>query len=324
MAQLSISLDSNGKHFGTVELGETRLPIASIRNGVGPTLWINAGSHGDEYEGPIALWRLLSSLDTDHLRGHLIVTPALNPPALAAVTRISPLDRLDLNRSFPGDKKGSVTQRIAAFATHNLLPRADAVIDLHAAGSAVEFVPHVMLHPAARFASAEAHQRSVAAARAFGMPAILTFDEPDSSGMLDTQAERAAKAFLCVELGFGAMTTGASVARAMRGVLNMLHFFGLMQGRAAPVDTPDEYVLAPDGYVAASAAGLVEFHLDIGARVERGATICSVHALDRLGAAPTRVLALADGTLFARRRVGFVDRGDLLAGIVRTIDGEHS
>ena len=51
-------------------------------------------------------------------------------PAFHVRTRYLP-DRRDLNRLFPGAAAGSLGARLAKVITTELLPRCDAVIDLH-------------------------------------------------------------------------------------------------------------------------------------------------------------------------------------------------
>ena len=43
--------------------GVTRIPLAVIQNGSGPTVILEGGNHGDEYEGPIAIGELIRELD---------------------------------------------------------------------------------------------------------------------------------------------------------------------------------------------------------------------------------------------------------------------
>ena len=43
--------------------GVTRVPIAVIANGKGPTVIMEGGNHGDEHEGPIIIGELARELD---------------------------------------------------------------------------------------------------------------------------------------------------------------------------------------------------------------------------------------------------------------------
>src|ERR1700722_16475003 len=120
----TIDLDRPGKQVGFVMIphsphedawGATRLPIAVIANGKGPTVILEGGNHGDEYEGPIVISELVRDLDPGLIQGRLILMPASNVHAVAAGRRTSPVDGLNLNRTFPGDPRGTITEQISAF-----------------------------------------------------------------------------------------------------------------------------------------------------------------------------------------------------------------
>src|ERR1043166_8938898 len=143
-----IDLDGDGKQTGFLRLphsvhrsayGWIPIPIARISNrgvnGSGPTILLMAGNHGDEYEGQVALGRLIRELDPAEVRGRVIILPSANFPAAMAGTRTSPLDQGNLNRSFPGDPAGGPTAQIAYYIEHELLPRCDFVLDIHSGGS---------------------------------------------------------------------------------------------------------------------------------------------------------------------------------------------
>src|ERR1051326_461946 len=89
-----IDLDGDGKQTGFLRLphsvhrsayGWIPIPIAQISNrgpnGSGPTILLMAGNHGDEYEGQVALGRLMRPLDPAEVRGGVIILPSANIPA---------------------------------------------------------------------------------------------------------------------------------------------------------------------------------------------------------------------------------------------------
>src|SRR3989442_2824762 len=78
------------------------LPITVVARGRGPTVLILGGNHGDEYQGQIAIMKLARELTPAMVSGRLILIPALNFPAARAATRLSPVDGMNLNRTFPG------------------------------------------------------------------------------------------------------------------------------------------------------------------------------------------------------------------------------
>jgi len=84
----TIDLDGPGMQHGFLKVphsthdsayGWIPVPIMVAANGNGPSVLLVAGNHGDEYEGQIALMKLVRSLDPSRLRGRLIVLTAAQP-----------------------------------------------------------------------------------------------------------------------------------------------------------------------------------------------------------------------------------------------------
>ena len=85
--------------------------------------------------------RMVNDLQPKDITGQVIIVPGLNTPAVRASSRVSPLDGKNLNRTFPGDPTGGVTDQIAHYVETELLPLSDAAIDLHSGGKASFFTP---------------------------------------------------------------------------------------------------------------------------------------------------------------------------------------
>ena len=138
-AFLTVDPEKNGKQVGFLMIphsphddawGVTCVPAAVIANGKGPTVIVEGGNHGDEWEGPIAIGELARDLDPAAVQGRLILLPAINVHAAMAGQRTSPVDGLNYNRTFPGDPAGTITRQISAYVNDHLFPRADAFISL--------------------------------------------------------------------------------------------------------------------------------------------------------------------------------------------------
>ena len=145
-----IDYDAQGKQVDWLHLphsvnrsayGAIAIPIAVIRNGDGPTVFLMAGNHGDEYEGQITLAKLIRELVPEDIQGRVIILPAANLPAAMAGARVSPIDQGNLNRAFPGDAQGTPTWAIAHYIDSVLYPLADYHHDLHSGGSSLKYVP---------------------------------------------------------------------------------------------------------------------------------------------------------------------------------------
>jgi predicted deacylase len=135
-----IDFDRDGKQHGFIRLpysvhrsayGWIPIPVACIKNGDGPRVLLMAGNHGDEYEGQVALGKLIRSLEAEEVRGRIIILPSANFPAAMAGSRTSPLDEGNLNRSFPGDPYGGPTAQIANYIESVLLPRVLTITSMH-------------------------------------------------------------------------------------------------------------------------------------------------------------------------------------------------
>ena len=58
------------------------------------------------------------AIDPAQVQGRIIIIPMLNPPAGQAGTRLSPVDGKNMNRSFPGERNGTLTSMIAHYVTN--------------------------------------------------------------------------------------------------------------------------------------------------------------------------------------------------------------
>jgi predicted deacylase len=124
------------------------LPITVIRNGDRPTLILTAGVHGDEYEGQIAVAELARMLDTAEIRGRVILLPMVFFLAAEARCRVSPVDDGNLNRLYPGNFQGTLSEMIAHFHEEVIVPLADYAVDLHSGGSSLIYPPTLLRGPA--------------------------------------------------------------------------------------------------------------------------------------------------------------------------------
>ena len=135
----SIDFDRPGKQQGYLQVPHSynlagsanlMIPVTVINHASGPSVLVMAGNHGDEYPGQIAIMKLARDLEPSAVQGKIVLIPCLNMPAAKASTQLSPLDGKNLNRSFPGNPEGTVTEMIADFLTRRLFPIAEVVIDI--------------------------------------------------------------------------------------------------------------------------------------------------------------------------------------------------
>src|SRR5690606_3867982 len=69
----------------------------------GPTIGISASIHGNENTGSQAILDLFRVLKEMPIKGRILLLPVANPSAFAVNERYSTIDKVDLNRQFPGN-----------------------------------------------------------------------------------------------------------------------------------------------------------------------------------------------------------------------------
>ncbi|WEX91143.1 N(2)-acetyl-L-2,4-diaminobutanoate deacetylase DoeB [Sinorhizobium garamanticum] len=315
----SVDFSAEGVQHGFLRLpysrddsawGSVMIPITVVKNGDGPTALLTGGNHGDEYEGPIALFDLARTLEPDEVKGRVIIVPAMNYPAFAAGTRTSPIDKGNMNRSFPGRPDGTVTQKIADYFQRELLPLADIVLDFHSGGKTLDFLPFCAAHI---LPDKEQEARAFELVKAFGAPWSMKMLEIDAVGMYDTAAEEMGKVFITTELGGGGTATARSAGIAKRGVRNVLRSADILKGAVEASKT--EWLDMPDGdcFLFAEDGGLIEPLVDLGEKVHKGDVVARIYPIGRTGAEPVAIKAKMDGLLAARHFPCLVKQGDCVA-----------
>lgn len=321
----TVDFDADGVQHGFLRLpysrddaawGSVMIPVTVIKNGEGPTALLTGANHGDEYEGPIALFELARSLRADRISGRVIIVPAMNQPAFGAGTRTSPIDRGNMNRAFPGRPDGTVTEKIADYFQRVLLPMANVVLDFHSGGKTLDFLPFCAAHILPDKAQEAEAFRLV---RAFGAPFSVKMLEIDAVGMYDTAAEDMGKVFVTTELGGGGTASAYTATIALDGCRNLLVAAGILEGEVAEQAT--RWLDMPDGdcFVFSEDAGLIRFLADLGDRVTEGQVIALIYPAGRTGLDPVELRVRRSGLFTARHFPGLVKPGDCVAVIAEEI-----
>lgn len=317
----TVDFSQDGKQHGFLKLphshddsawGCIMIPITVVRNGDGPTALLTGGNHGDEYEGITALFKLANSLQPESISGRVIIVPAMNYPAVLNGSRTSPIDRGNLNRAFPGDPAGGVTERIADYFQRYLVPLCDYALDIHSGGRTLDIIPFAAAH---RLDNARQEATCIEGARCFGAPNTMLLYELDAVSLYDTAVESQGKVFVTTELCGGGTSTPLSVALAERGIRNFLIFANIMPGEYELSEVPTRMLEIPDAscYLQSEHRGLLEMCVDLGERVRAGQLIARIHGMERTGEVPWEYRAQKDGILACRRHPALIGTGDTFA-----------
>jgi predicted deacylase len=321
-----VDFDRDGVQRGFVRLfhsthasayGFIPIPIVVVKNGEGPTVLFVSGTHGDEYEGQVVLCELARTLRAEDIKGRVIILPMANYPAALAGRRVSPIDDANLNRIFPGDPDGGVTQQIAWFITHELIPRADLVCDLHSGGSSLMYEPCAL---ATRFEDAARTATLRAALLAFGAPLAYLAEPAQGQGADQTLGGVAARQgvlALGTELGGAGTVTPAAVEMARRGVRNLMVHLGIMpeDARLAPPSPTRLLGVVPDGFLYAPENGVFEPLAAPGDVVTPGQPAGRIHFPETPWAPPVELTFPTGGFVLCKRVPARTMRGDCLFGL---------
>ncbi|RWH51687.1 MAG: peptidase M14 [Mesorhizobium sp.] len=323
---LTLDLDQPGVNRGHLvvpggaDCEELWLPVFSLNKGEGSRLLITGGCHGDELEGPIVARRLIEWLPEAQTCGRVIIIPVLNPPAVRAWSRNTPIDGLNLNRVFPGSPDGSVTERIADAISRLVLPMADTVFDLHSFGLRWDFPPASTTHP---IANADLMAKTLRMAEAFKLPVTLLWEHNDTPGMFDTWAHSQGKVFVCAEFGGGTVGSEA-LAIYEAGVRNALIALELVEGKAEyPIfrqrKSSQTLETRSSDELKSPAPGIFEPRCSVLDEIEQGDLIGILHPMDSLSAGSIDIRAPTASVVCAVKSGMHVEADEAVAMLARPI-----
>lgn len=320
VAWTDVDLEAPGRQIGFIRVehsvhrsayGTIPIPLAVFANGEGPTLLLMAGSHGDEYEGQLALTRLIRELDVDQIRGRILVLPAANRPAVTAGQRISPLDEGNLNRSFGESYTDTPTGCIAAFIAEELFPHCDAVLDLHSGGSSLN---HLSCSYADLGTDKATAQRTFAALEAMNAPLSWAQSGCPRGPVAGRAALRKGVIHLSGEFGGGGRLDQGALEVAERCIYRLLDHLGILPMEEKwRADIPTRFVFnIQDHFIYAPQDGVLEPLVVLGDRVEAGQLAGYMHRPESPLEVPVELRFKAGGIVSVIRAMGRSREGDCL------------
>lgn len=302
--------------------GNALVPLAVINGtagtgaeGAGKGVACFGGTHGNEYEGQVAVWRLMHELDASEISGRVILMPRLNQPACNSGTRESLRDGVNMNRAFPGDPMGTLTYRIADFVTTRIFPLVEVVLDIHAGGRGIEFAlcsSFHMVNDPAQYAEMKL------VASLFDTPFVFIYSSGMARGLLTDQAEALGKVTIGGEFGHSSGVHQIGVRHAYQGIRNVLHHYNILPGEVQWV--APERVNAPrlvaaldlEDYVPAPVTGVFEPALPVGSAVDAGQVVGRLYDFERVGDPPLVVLAPSSGYILLQPFQAPLAKGDTM------------
>ncbi|MBO0332165.1 succinylglutamate desuccinylase/aspartoacylase family protein [Sneathiella sp. CAU 1612] len=269
----------------------------------GPTIFVSAAIHGDEILGVEIIRRLARLMALRRISGTLLLVPIVNMFGFIGQSRYLP-DRRDLNRSFPGNAKGSLASRLAHLFLNEAVRLCDFGIDLHTAAIHRNNLPQV------RVDLNDKKARSLA--EAFEPPVIVNSSLRD--GSLRNSASELGIPVMVYEAGEALRFNEVAVRVGVSGVLRVMRHLNMVSSKSAArsarkkvrktaVATKSAWLRAPDG-------GLLRTRSKVGDFVHAGDLLGMVS--DPFGGRETEVRATTNGLIIGTVTMPLVNQGDAL------------
>lgn len=270
------------------------------------------GTHGDELEGQYVCFELARRI-SEHmecLTGVVDIYPAINPLGIDSITRGIPAFDLDMNRLFPGNIDGNMTEYLAA-GIINDIKGSDVVVDIHASNIFLTEIPQIRINELHEdFLLPLAEKSNVDFIWVHGASTVLESTFAYALNSIGTPV-------LVVEMGVGMRITQSYGNQLVDGIFSLMKELGIWTGEVAPVRKP---IISKDPedvyYFNAENSGVFIPSVKHWEHLNKGDLIGRV--VDPLkGEVLSEVIAPMDGILFTIRDFPIVDEGSLVGRLLR-------
>ena len=239
------SIDPGSKQHITIPISddqgnETIIPI-TIFHGIkdGPILGITAGVHGYEYAPILASQELIQRINPSALTGTIILIQIANVSSfLGRSPYTSPIDNKNLNRVFPGDPEGSMTERIADVISTKVIDRSDYFVDMHSGDAPEDLMAYIAYYQHDDFKEISEKGRQMAMHMGFDHVVVFKTTEKDYMQMEHPSLYCSAQAFkqgipsVDVECGRLGIIEKEYVDKIVEGVEGLLSHLKMLNGEA--------------------------------------------------------------------------------------------
>ena len=280
------------------------LPVATITGrGDGPTLYLQAGTHGDEVTGIEIARRVIDDIKPDELSGSVVVVPVANVPSYLTRSRgFANEERLilNINSVFPGSSGGLLSERLVDRLFNEFILHADFSIDLHSALEGCDIVPFSRVDPDDDLNGTLEIRKRVA--HAFGTPYVSYNTRGRPSGKNEVpsshvflQAEAAKKPFIQCEMGTSRHIKYEVVPIGVAGVRRALQALGALPGEPEPNPAQRIY-RRPKALVHAGRGGGLRLVVSLGDDVKQGQKVAEI--VDIFGETIEELTSPVDGVVW--------------------------
>lgn len=264
----------------------------------GPTILLQGGLHGDEVNSVELVRRMLIDKSYKIYRGCVIVVPLLNVFGFLNLSR--DMHGKDVNRSFPGSKRGSLASRMAYYLMKELTQNVDFAIDFHTGGAQRSNYPQIRYTPE--------DERGKALANIFNAP--LTFGSKLIAKSFRNECFKNNIPVIVYEGGESLRLDEYSIQEGINGTLRILHHFNMISKEVVVPNAKPSVELHKRKWIRAKVAGIFNATIKNGAKVEKGQLLGNI--MDTYGETKFPVKAPTSGYIIAKNNFPIINMGDAL------------
>lgn len=270
----------------------------------GPTIFLSAAVHGDELNGIEIISRLIQNKLLNNLKGTLIAVPIVNGYGVLNQSRYLP-DRRDLNRSFPGSKRGSLAGRIADLFVNEIIAKCEFGIDLHTGSQHRSNLPQVRANLD--------DEQTLEMAKAFGVPVVLNSNLRD--GSLRECADGLGVRVILYEAGEALRFDELSIRAGEKGIINVMRHLGMLPKSRSKKPHAEPWIARSSSWVRATDSGFTSHKKELGDHVEKGDLLAEIK--DPYGNIIDTVLSNSKGIIIGKQNIPLVQEGEAMYHIAQ-------
>jgi predicted deacylase len=268
----------------------------------GPVLLFSGGLHGDEINGTEIVRRILEqNLHIPEI-GTTICIPIINVYGFIHFSRYVP-DGKDVNRSFPGNKNGSLASRVAYYLMKDIVPQVDYGIDFHTGGASRTNYPQIRC-----IVDVNSENQL---AQAFSAP--FTVNSKYRRKSLRYAAKKRGKEILIYEGGESLRFDELAIEEGIQGTLRVMKHLGMID--SAPSPQFKNVVIQESSWIRARYSGILQTTVSYGNVISKGEILG--HISDTLGETLYTIRAPSDGYIIAVNYNPVIHQGDAIFHIGR-------
>jgi len=294
------------------DLSRRRLPFMVAESiNPGPIIWLTACGHGDEVGGIVIIQEIFKRIRKKNLlKGTLYAFPLMNPIGFETGSRHIALSKEDLNRSFPGNKNGSLAERIAdkIFSTI-ILTNPTLVLDLHHDWR--KSIPYTLIDPNPIIGNTEAYEKTKMFSKKTGFLIIL--DTGEVKKTLSHSLLQESIPALTLELGESDVINEKNIEYGVKSIWNILSYLEMIEPLEEEFNysVPEIYrdrILRYSDKPLSSASGIIRFFTRPGDVVNKNQPVARIY--NTFGKLQETISTVSDGIV-----LGYSDSSVAFPGV---------